>query len=221
MRIHLFLTLFVFSVVLPSHAAAEPPSPMPVRISVSFRGTPLPKAIEESCAKAGLKCSIEAPTRLPDVPVNVNARDITLEPLIRLLLKQADAAQAVQTGLVYARSGDTFILARRAVETARIEIPIGTVLALDPIQRSTGPARLLISRLEVKPAGQILVEFQAEWPGTQALGTKAREGDFFASWDLLLPSVRLKSGQVVPVYGQEKREERPSQPGGNAKYPSG
>src|SRR5438093_759422 len=75
------------------------------KVTLNLRDSPLRQAIELLFSGSGLQYSI-APN-VPDVPINMNVRDINVQAALRLVVKQASIAAP---GLTYSRDGDVFVV---------------------------------------------------------------------------------------------------------------
>jgi hypothetical protein len=149
MRFPIF-PLILAGVLLPLRGAAEPE---PLRFNINLKGIPLPEALRQVCASGGMKLALSADLKLPELPIDLNIRDLPSEPALRAALRVASDRDTSLRGLVAVRKGDTLSLEKRPVEGIRIEIPLGAAPGLDSARAPAGPVQFRVTKLEVKPSG--------------------------------------------------------------------
>jgi hypothetical protein len=80
------------------------------KVHLDLRGTPLRAAIQQLFRNSGEQYAVDP--NIPDVPITLNIRDVSLPAALRLILRQA-AAQI--PGLTQTKDGDVFVIRIRPV----------------------------------------------------------------------------------------------------------
>jgi hypothetical protein len=88
--------------LLPAPAQAQD---MEKKITVNFRDTPLRDAINIIFTGSGLQFSVDP--NVPNVPINLNIRDVGLQAALRMIIRQAAVAVP---GLTFNRDADVFVV---------------------------------------------------------------------------------------------------------------
>jgi hypothetical protein len=86
----------------PAHAQAPDPDK---KVTVNLKDIPLRAAIDALFAGTGYQYSVNPDVQ--NVPVNLNIRDVGLQPALRLLIRQAATAQP---GLTFSKDGEIFVI---------------------------------------------------------------------------------------------------------------
>jgi hypothetical protein len=93
----------------PARPAGPHPAPAPAdgerKLTLSMRDAPLRAVIEQVFAGSGRGYTI-APN-VPDVPITLSLRDVSLETALRTVIRQASASVP---GLTHAREGDVYVI---------------------------------------------------------------------------------------------------------------
>lgn len=88
------------------------------KVTLNFRDTPLRDAINILFTGSGLQYAVDP--NVPNVPVNLNVREITVQQALRLVIKQA---AATAPGLTYSRDGDVYLIRMRPPAPPIVEMP--------------------------------------------------------------------------------------------------
>jgi len=96
--------LALASVFSPVPARAQAPD-ADKKVTVNLKDIPLRAAIDALFAGTGYQYSVNPDVQ--NVPVNLNIRDIGLQPALRLLIRQAATAQP---GLTFSKDGEIFVI---------------------------------------------------------------------------------------------------------------
>jgi hypothetical protein len=98
------------------------------KLSLNLRDMPLRKAIEMLFTGSGLQWAVEP--NVPDVPINLNVRDLNLQAALRLVVRLASAQVP---GLTQTRDGDVYVIRiRRPAVQAGAPIPDPQISAPPP-----------------------------------------------------------------------------------------
>jgi hypothetical protein len=109
------------------------------QVTVNLRDLPLRAAIDALFAGTGYQYSVNPDVQ--NVPVNLNVRDLGLQPALRLLLRQAAVAQP---GLTVSKEGDLFVV------KVRREAPAGTAVEEAPPEFSSDSAEFTWEKIPVQ-----------------------------------------------------------------------
>lgn len=103
------------------------------KVTLNLRDTPLRDSISLLFAGSGLQYSVDP--NVPNIPLNLNIKDISLQAALRMLIRQAAVASP---GLTFSRDGDVFVVKIRS------EAPRAATAEDSPPERTANEASELV-----------------------------------------------------------------------------